>query len=82
MADKTSLARSKASLLPPHINVSVPAVAAATPPDTGASIMLKPFSFAAVATALTEATSMVLESINKVFLSSKSRMPACWLLPK
>ena len=63
MADKIGCARSKASLLPPHINVSVPAVAAATPPDTGASIMLKPFSFAAVATALTDATSMVVESI-------------------
>ena len=41
------LAFSKLSLSPPHMKVRVPASAPMTPPDTGASIILKPADFAA-----------------------------------
>ncbi len=48
------------------MKVSVAAVAPPTPPDTGASSIMRPFCSAAAATARAVSTSMVEQSINSV----------------
>ena len=56
-------ARANASSLPPTMKVSVPALAAPIPPDTGASTAVMPLARAASATRLAVATSIVEQSI-------------------
>ena len=56
----------KACTLPPTMKVSVAAVAPPTPPDTGASSIMRPFFSAAPATARAVSTSMVEQSISSV----------------
>ena len=46
----TGFARSKGSLSPPHITVSLPFSAPAWPPETGASMNAMSFAFAAAYT--------------------------------
>ena len=65
MAERMGLARSKAASAPPTMKVSVPPLAAAMPPETGASTMSKPRSVAASITRRAVATSMVEQSRNK-----------------
>ncbi len=62
IAASTGCARAKASSLPPTMKVSVPADAAAIPPETGASTMAYPAFPAACATLRAVATSMVEQS--------------------
>ena len=63
-----TLARSNADSLPPHIKASVPAVAAATPPETGVSIKSIPWLAAASPTSRAVVASIVLaSSINVSF---------------
>ena len=68
-------ARSNARSLPPTMKVSVPAVAPPTPPDTGASSIIRPFASAAAATARAVSTSMVEQSISRVPALAFSMMP-------
>ncbi len=59
------------------MKVSVAASAPTTPPDTGASSMLKPAAAAAACTARAVSTSMVEESIKSVPLSAAASTPSC-----
>ncbi|MNP28641.1 hypothetical protein D3C76_1216180 [compost metagenome] len=65
MQASTDLAASKSACSPPTIKVKVPAVAPATPPETGASIKRMPREVAASPTRRAEATSMVEQSITR-----------------
>mmetsp|Transcript_27913 Transcript_27913/g.90058 ORF Transcript_27913/g.90058 Transcript_27913/m.90058 type:complete len:214 (-) Transcript_27913:279-920(-) len=76
MCSRRGLARAKFSSLPPTMNVSVPACAPPTPPDTGASTKLVFLSAATEATLRDTAGSMVEQSINSVPGCAVDRTPS------
>ena len=64
MASSTGLPAAKASAVPPHMKVSVPATAPPVPPETGASSASRPLAPASACTTRALSTSMVEESIS------------------
>ena len=75
MASRMGLARSKSAASPPTIKVSVPAFAAATPPETGASNALKPCSTALLAALRASSTAMVEQSMSSASLLALASTP-------
>ena len=75
MPASISLARSNALWLPPHIKASVPAVAAATPPETGVSIKSIPSLAAASPTSRAVVASIVLASSINVSVGTCASKP-------
>ena len=76
IASSSGLAHVNAASAPPTMNVSVPACAPATPPDTGASSIARPLPCAAAATSRALSTSMVEQSISNVVDCTASSTPA------
>ena len=73
IASRIGFALSNASGEPPHIKVSVPAVAPPTPPDTGASSVSAPASAPASWARLALSTSMVEQSITRAFCGAAGK---------
>ena len=66
IASRIGLAFAKASSGPPAMKVSVPASAAAVPPETGASTIRKPPASACFAASRASSTAMVEQSMNSM----------------
>ena len=77
---RMGLAASKSASSPPTIKVRVPALAPATPPETGASIQRMPRAFAASPTWRADATSMVEQSTTRA-PAGKAASRSCPPLP-
>jgi len=72
----TGFALSNAATDPPTMNVSVPASAPPTPPDTGASTVSRPASLACLARVRDTVGSMVEQSISsEPFLIAPTTLP-------
>src|SRR5690554_4864186 len=75
MHSSNGRASSTSALSPPQIKVNVPALAPATPPETGASIKRTPCSVNPFASSRAASALMVLESITSAPLGIKELMP-------
>ncbi len=74
ICSRNGRARSNPPAVPPTMKVNVPASAAAIPPDTGASTMVKPAALASASTDLAVATSIVEQSIRMADVGAFLRM--------